>query len=442
MTSNTDLWNRVVVRFNTQCDALLVYNYILRIFPGVSMQGLFTSISPSGIAQLASQAKKMDPEYNAPDFFAYYMLTCPAETDINDLLDFLRSNSNIDLAYAQPAVILPPGVDISSQVNSAQGYLNPAPTGINARYAWNIKGGDGRGKVKFIDIERGWLPQHKAVTVQTLPCTGINDWRYEEHGIGVLGVIIMHPNNSGYTGITPHAIGYVISEWRHDGSHNLPDAILSAIDNLSFGDVLLLESQVYCHGKDDTAWPVETEDAVWQMIRLATALGIIVIEPAGNGNSSVGSNLDQFTDAFKKRVLNCDSPHFKDSGAIMVAASSSLDEHSRLRYSNYGNRINCFAWGQNVRTAGSYPGFSGIVTNAYTNKFGGTSSAAAIVAGAAIAVQSIAEANGRRRLNPTEMRSMLSSECYGTPSANGSARDKIGVMPDLKKIIDQVLMQL
>lgn len=403
------------------------------------MQGLFTSISPAGIAKLVSKAKRIDPGYNAPDLFAYYMLTCSAKTDINDLLVFLRGNSNIELAYAQPAVSPPPGVHTSGPLNSLQGYLDRAPTGINARYAWTIKGGDGSGKVKFIDIERGWLPKHEAVNARTLPRTGINDWRYEEHGIGVLGVIMMQENNSGGTGITPRATGHVISEWRHDGSHNIPDAILAAIGQLSFGDVLLLESQVYCHGKDDTAWPVETEDAVWQMIRLATALGIIVIAPAGNGNSTTGSDLDQFMDAGKKRILNCESPHFKDSGAIMVAAASSLDKHARLGYSNYGNRVNCFAWGEKVRTAGSYPGSSGIGTNTYTNKFGGTSSAAAIVAGAAIAVQCIAEANGRQRLGPAEMRSILSSKRYGTPSVQGSARDKIGVMPDLKKIIEQVL---
>jgi Subtilase family len=439
MTTSTGPWNRIAARFNNQGNALSAYKHILRIFPGVTMQGMFTSVSPSRIEQLVSNAKKMDPGYNAPDLFAYYMLTCPAEININKLLGYLHSNSNVELAYAQPQASVPPGVYTSHPLSSLQGYLERAPAGINARYAWTIKGGDGSGRVRFIDIERGWLLEHRDVNAGTLPCTGINDWRYEEHGIAVLGVIMMQANSIGGIGITPCVAGHVISEWRHDGSHNLPDAILAAIDQLSFGDVLLLQSQVYCYGKDDTAWPVETEEAVWQMIRLATASGIIVIEPAGNGNSSKGRNLSQFIDASGKRTLNCESPYFKDSGAIMVAAASSSDEHSRLLYSNYGNRVNCFAWGENVLTTGSYPGTSGAAINTYTHRFGGTSSAAAIITGAAIAVQSISEANRNKRLGPAEMRSILGNETYGTRSAKGRAAGKIGVMPDLKKIIEQAL---
>jgi hypothetical protein len=63
-----------------------------------------------------------------------------------------------------------------------------------------------------------------------------------------------------------------------------------------------------------------------------------------------------------------------------------------------------------------------------------TSSASAIIAGAAIVVQSIVAASGKRRLSPAQMRDILSN--------NGTASDRIGVMPDLKKIIDDVLPAL
>jgi len=61
------------------------------------------------------------------------------------------------------------------------------------------------------------------------------------------------------------------------------------------------------------------------------------------------------------------------------------------------------------------------------------------VAGIAIAVQSIIEANHCSRLSPKQMRDILSSDLCGTRSANGRLKDKIGVMPDLKKIIDKGL---
>ena len=100
---------------------------------------------------------------------------------------------------------------------------------------------------------------------------------------------------------------------------------------------------------------------------------------------------------------------------------------------------NCYAWGENIVTAGSYPGSSGFAINTYTGKFNGTSGAAAIIAGAAITVQSIAEANLQTRLSPSQMRELLSNATYGTPSMDGHSIDKIGVMPDLKKIINVTL---
>jgi len=141
----------------------------------------------------------------------------------------------------------------------------------------------------------------------------------------------------------------------------------------------------------------------------------------------------------KKKILNRNSPDFKDSGAIMVGASSSNVPHQKIDYSNCGNRIDCYAWGEDVVTAGYFPWSSGYATNTYTDKFNGTSSATAIVAGIAIAVQSIIEANHCTRLSPKQMRDILSSDLCGTRSANGRLKDKIGVMPDLKKIIDKGL---
>ena len=99
--------------------------------------------------------------------------------------------------------------------------------------------------------------------------------------------------------------------------------------------------------------------------------------------------------------------------------------------------MNCFAWGESIMTAGNHPGVSGCAINTYTENFGGSSGAAAIIAGAAIAVQSILEANHRPRLSPLQMRRILSDDSSGTSSANGKEIDKIGVMPDLKKIIEK-----
>ncbi|HYK57264.1 MAG TPA: S8 family serine peptidase, partial [Flavisolibacter sp.] len=86
-----------------------------------------------------------------------------------------------------------------------------------------------------------------------------------------------------------------------------------------------------------------------------------------------------------------------------------------------------------------FPSLFEHATDGYTKTFNGTSSASAIITGVAIALQGIAEANLHSRLNPSQIRAFLSNETYGTASANGRATDKIGVMPDLKKIIRDLL---
>jgi hypothetical protein len=74
--------------------------------------------------------------------------------------------------------------------------------------------------------------------------------------------------------------------------------------------------------------------------------------------------------------------------------------------------------------------------NSHSKKLKGTSSSSAIIAGAAIAIQRIAAAKYNMRLGPAQMRTIFGNDLYGTASANCHKIDKIGVMPDLKKIIE------
>jgi hypothetical protein len=428
-----------VSEFFVQGD-IIPWQYLQKQFPGISIGKLFTSLGPEKITGLVNKARKSDPGYSPVDFLSYYFIHCTGEVSSYELLQTLRTYENVELAYIENSPLDPPSFNSDSALNWHQGYLNASPEGINARYGWQIAGGDGKGDIRFIDIEQGWILDHTALSVNTLPCTGLNYYMFEDHGAAVLGIIMMQDKEKGGTGITPEADGYVISQWRPDGSFNTADAIMAAIGHLDFGDILLLESQVYDSPVSHDAWPIEIEEAIFQVIRLATALGIIVIEAAGNGSleTHAGNDLDLFGINGEK-ILNPASTHFRDSGAIIVAAASSAVPHTRINYSNYGKRVNCYAWGEHVVTAGYYPGSSGSAINTFTGKFCGTSSASAIIAGAAIAVQSIAEANHISRLSPKQMRTFLSSHSLGTVSANGHAIDKIGVMPDLQKIITHAL---
>ena len=105
---------------------------------------------------------------------------------------------------------------------------------------------------------------------------------------------------------------------------------------------------------------------------------------------------------------------------------------SRRPDSNYGKRIDCFAWGDSVYTADS-------TSEAYAADFSGTSSAAAIIAGAALSVQGMAQGNSvdGLRIPPGTLRKILSGPATGTSAVATTADpngDKIGVMPDLMAI--------
>ena len=156
-----------------------------------------------------------------------------------------------------------------------------------------------------------------------------------------------------------------------------------------------------------------------------------MIEAGGNGNN----DLDLFKDNNNHEILNRNSHEFKDSGAIMVGAASSTVPHLRMYFSNYGSRIDCYAWGENIDTTGD--GWKGNLTNSYTTDFGGTSGASPIITGAAVCLQGIAKSTGHL-LSPYEMRSILSDTNIGTLSSDPTV-DRIGVMPDLHKIIDKYM---
>ena len=157
-------------------------------------------------------------------------------------------------------------------------------------------------------------------------------------------------------------------------------------------------------------------DANYAAIRLATALGIVVVEAGCNG----GYDLDPYVDLAGKRIFDRTSSDFRDSGAIIVGAGSSAAPHSRMSFSNYGNRIDCYAWGQNIDTTSTNS--TGTDNAAYTAGFGGTSGASPIIVGAGLIVQGMRTPG--YRFGPRVLRKILTTN--GTASAN-PAVDRIGV---------------
>ena len=107
--------------------------------------------------------------------------------------------------------------------------------------------------------------------------------------------------------------------------------------------------------------------------------------------------------------------------------------HRRVASSNYGSRVDCYAWGEAV-TAPSSTGHAPYATTACTADFGETSAAAAIIAGVALIVQGVvSQAEPGRRVTPRRLREILGDPALGTGCV--IAQGRIGVMPDLARIL-------
>src|SRR2546421_3488594 len=394
-------------------------------FPGVRVEPMVQSIKAEELSGLMARAQQIDATYRATNFFGYIVIQCPLTVSAEEVTAFLRKSPVVELAYVEAGPTPPPAINFADDPRQAgQGYEDAAQTGIDAEYAWTIPGGTGAG-VRFVDLEQGWTLNHEDLAAAGITLISGANSAYFGHGTAVLGEVRAVDNILGDVGIAPAATVQVVSQ-SQPGGYSTPNAILSALTVMTFGDVLLLEAQTTVGAS--SYLPVEAEHAAHDAIRLAAGLGIIVVEAAGNGSN----DLDAWADPSGNMILNPSSVSFRDSGAILVGAASSAVPHTRMYFSNYGSRVNCYGWGENVDTAGD--GWTGNLTNTYTSTFSGTSSASPIVAGAALAVQGAAVAAGFR-YGPLQMRDILGSN--GTPTA--TAADRIGGMPDLRQILQNVL---
>jgi hypothetical protein len=409
----------------------------------------------------------------------YWRLDLRDHPDLTErVVEQLNSLAEVDLAYRELAAT-DPGAG-GKTLAEDQGYLDDAPAGISAAWAWKSLGLPGSqtgtsstqtsrqrtvspgtlnpGTLSsgtslppppvVCDLEQGWNRHNDLTffTPTTLLVYGAN--RADEggstgqHGTAVLGQLAAV---GGATSIAVKGAAADVATFSltsHYRSKNVQTdpfpgtsghvavAIVQALSKpagpLKEGDILLLEVQ-------RGLLPAETDEADFDAIRLASALKVIVVEAAGNG----GFDLDRYIDPDTKRTLRRGDPGFRDSGAILVGAARAAVPHDRAPFSNYGSRLDCFGWGEAVTTTG-FGDLSGTTNqDYYTNTFNGTSSASPIIAGAAALVQALYQkqpGSPPPRLGPQEMRSILSDPATGTRQGPNVA-GFIGIMPDLRAIV-------
>lgn len=435
---------------------------------------------------LATAATLKSSGAAVPDLSRYYR----AEGDdavLDRLAAAMRASPLVEAAYikpmAEPADFLRAHLKVAAasapaltpDFGARQGYLGPAPEGIDARYAWTRPGGRGAG-VAIIDIEWGWRFTHEDLqTNQGGVLSGANDPN-EEHGTAVAGIISGDINTLGITGIAPDARISGISL----NGHSTSEAIRMAADRLRPGDILLIEA--HREGPRSTGqmqfgyiaiewWPDD-----FDAIRYAVARGVIVVEAAGNGGQDLDdAAYDVPSGGFPPGWRNPFNDTNPSSGAILVGAGNPPSgthgrnshpafgepyaDRARCYFSNYGRRLDVQGWGWEVTTTGYGDLQGGTDPNQwYTDQFSGTSSASPMVVGAIACLQGSLIAAGKPPLSPSAMQALLRASGSGQGDGLGFTfsnpvagsgypqihpmrpwAERIGSRPDLRQMIDSAV---
>ena len=402
----------------------------------------------------------------APELATFYRVDAP-DAAMDQLARELRAHDAVETAYvkppAEPAVLndmAPAAGDappVTPTFTARQGYLEAAPGGVDARYAWTRAGGGGAG-VRIIDVEGAWRFSHEdLVQAQggVVGGTQIADIGWRNHGTAVLGEFSGDRNAFGVTGICPDAVVSAVS-FSPNGS---AAAIRAAADRLGPGDVLLIElhrpgPRFNFQGRNDQLgyiavewWPDD-----FAAIQYAVGRGVTVVEAAGNGAENLADAIYDVNpgNTFPSTWRNPFRRSPADSGAVLVGAGAPPPgthgrdhgpDRSRLDFSNFGPNVDTQGWGREVTTCG-YGDLQGGANEDiwYTDQFSGTSSASPIVVGVVGALQGALRAAGRPVLTPAQVRAALRST--GSPQQDAAGRpatQRIGNRPNLRQLIDQLI---
>lgn len=441
---------------------------------GTRVQGAAASAAPleSALAETGARARPLfgpseerirarrrESPWELPDLSLYYRVS--VDGDHEDVAARLNEEESVAGAYVKvPArvdeEVLPasaaadPGTPmalVSPDFGSRQGHLDAAPGGVNARTAWTKPGGDGTG-VQVVMVGGAWRLTHEDLAggvggiIAGQPIDAVS---FRNHGTATLGLVRAIRNDRGVTGVAP-ACGVRQVATFGLGTAN---AIRAAADALPAGGIVLIEWQRPGPGSTGVGsagfLPLEWWPDDFAAIAFATAKGVIVVEPAGNGSVSLDDPLyDTPAPGFPATWKNPFKRSQADCGAILVGAGAPPPgthghdrgpDRSRLGFSNAGASLDVQGWGAELTTL-AYGDLQGGPSEDvwYTDNFGGTSGAAALVAGVAASLQGMQLSGGKRPpLTPADVRRLL--RLSGSPQQDGpdgpADTHRIGSRPDL-----------
>ena len=425
---------------------------VLRAASGVSLAAVQAALARHGATDLRPQHALPEAALEAldraalardgrsPGLASWHRAALPSAEAAAELAASLNALDVVDTAYVAQAPVpvslpAPPAwrslafftfaASATPDHTSRQEYLNAAPVGIDARYAWTLPGGRGQG-ITVANLDYDWLLSHEDLQLDSAT-THLGGVTYpydgKDHGTAVLGMLVARDNGYGVTGIVSAATTRVVGP-TFNGQFNAAAAVSLAASRLRAGDVMVIA--LAYNGPLGKHVPIEWDPADFDAIRAATAAGITIVEAAGNQEQ----NLDD-------PALGGWFDRAHDSGAIIVGASDGRPYRYPANFTTYGSRVDLQGWGYGVTTTGygdAWLGTTAPPEALYTSSFNGTSAAAPMVAGAAAALQGRLKAAGRAVLSPTALRALLVRS--GTPQAASTLTwRRIGPFPNLRAAV-------
>ncbi|MGW0807372.1 S8 family serine peptidase [Nonomuraea sp. NPDC002799] len=418
----------------------------------------------------ATMAQETAP--NLPDLSIFYRVLAP-DDQLDALAERVMTAEVVETAYVKPGASPPVRTDEmvpeakegppahTPDFVTRQGYLDPAPGGVDARHAWTVPGGRGA-NVNIIDIEGAWQFGHEDLLVNQGGVVGgspMTDLGWRNHGTAVVGEFGGDANAFGITGICPDANVRAVSIFGIGSAA----ALKTAADRLRPGDLIIIElhrpgpRHNFAARADQRGYiPIEWWEDDYQAIRYAVAKGIVVVSAAGNGAENLDDPLySTRPPTFPVSWRNPFDRAARDSGTILVGAGAPPQgthgrdhgpDRSRLDFSNWGTAVDTQGWGREVTTTGGLGDGSGDLQGGpaeiewYTDRFSGTSSATPIVTGVLGSVQGALRAANRIPLTPARARAEL--RAGGSPQTDGPGMprtQRIGHRPDLRAMLPRVL---
>lgn len=380
----------------------------------------------------------------------------------------------------EPASIVTPEF-----VGQRQFHLDPAPVGINARYAWQFAGADGA-KTHLYVMEGGWSRYHPEIASLPLrdidkataadaaagilplastfvePATGTSE--DHDHGAKTLSILVaqdikpaerfseegfdIESHTTGLVGLVPNVARIAIGT-QHDadlstvGTEVMARAIAAAIHSaIANPTVLLVEREIVGASKESLgeAWdevvkpapfkvPYDSTFASYIGFILAIEFGVHVVMPMGNGEDQTLDGAQYALDKVyaKLRALYLAEYGFDpvNSQPIRVAAATRVGTEWKFNDPVMGTGTNY------ALVADCFgPVLVTCADQSATATFGQTSAASAVIAGAAASILGRARAKGVS-VTPDELRMTFRLASNGQAVVDALPAQ---VIPDLRQI--------